>query len=160
MSEFLNNFLAYTKEFTPEMHEERVSKIADEVINELPPAARAVIVKKYEEIALQVKVDTYLIKKALYNVIINAWQSLDKADGKVEISISSDMNRNVITVKDNGKGMEESIKAKIFQPFYTGRKEGTGLGLAISYRIIKEIHGGDIIVESTAGKGTEVKILL
>ena len=68
--------------------------------------------------------------------------------------------RVLISVRDNGKGMSEEMKAKIFRPFFTGRKEGTGLGLAISYRIIKEIHKGDIEVNSEEGKGTEMVITL
>jgi signal transduction histidine kinase len=160
MSEFLNNFLAYTKDFTPEIREEQLSKIVDEVINELPPGAGPFIVKNYENSEQTVKVDIYLIKKALYNIIVNAWQVIDKADGKVEISFTQSAGRNCINIKDNGKGMTDAVKTKIFQPFYTGRKEGTGLGLAIAYRIIKEIHGGEIAVKSAAGMGTEFRITL
>jgi signal transduction histidine kinase len=160
MSEFLNNFLAYTKDFTPEIREEQLSKIVDEVINELPPGAGPFIVKNYENSEQTVKVDIYLIKKALYNIIVNAWQAIDKADGKVEISFTQSAGRNCINIKDNGKGMTDAVKTKIFQPFYTGRKEGTGLGLAIAYRIIKEIHGGEIAVKSAAGMGTEFRITL
>jgi signal transduction histidine kinase len=160
MSEFLNNFLAYTKEFTPEMHEATLSKIADDVYDEMPQAARQAVRKNYSEGAGPVKVDTYLVKKALYNIIMNAYQALDKPGGTVEVTIVKEGAGTAVIVKDNGRGIPPDKKEKIFQPFYTGRKEGTGLGLAISYRIIKEIHGGEITVESEQGKGTEVKIIL
>ncbi|MEB2783257.1 ATP-binding protein [Algoriphagus persicinus] len=66
-----------------------------------------------------------------------------------------------IKVKDNGKGIPKSIKEKIFQPFFTTKPtgQGTGLGLSISYDIVKA-HGGEILVESKEGEGTEFCIRL
>ncbi len=160
MSEFLNNFLAYTKEFTPDLQETHLSKIADDTIGELPEKARQAVKKSYGPSAGIIKADAYLMKKAFYNIIINAWQALDKPDGYVEVNILKDKGKNIVIIKDNGRGIPAGVKEKIFQPFFTGRKEGTGLGLAIAYRIIKEIHGGDITVESAEGQGTEIKIIL
>lgn len=64
-----------------------------------------------------------------------------------------------ISVSDNGPGIPDSIKEKIFQPFFTTKKgtEGTGLGLSLSYDIVKA-HGGTIKVESEQGKGTTLII--
>jgi signal transduction histidine kinase len=66
-----------------------------------------------------------------------------------------------ITVKDNGNGIPESVKEKIFQPFFTTKPtgQGTGLGLSLSYDIVKA-HGGDIKVNSKDGEGTEFIIQL
>lgn len=73
-----------------------------------------------------------------------------KLDGKIEIS-----------VKDNGGGIPEKIKEKIFQPFFTTKPtgQGTGLGLSLSYDIIKA-HGGEIKVETKDGEGSEFVIQL
>jgi len=62
-----------------------------------------------------------------------------------------------ISVKDNGNGIPENIKDKIFQPFFTTKPtgEGTGLGLSLSFDILTKGHGGELKVESEAGKGTE-----
>jgi two-component system NtrC family sensor kinase len=61
-----------------------------------------------------------------------------------------------IRVKDNGTGIPDSIKAKIFQPFFTTKPtgEGTGLGLSLAYDIVTKGHGGTMEVESTEGQGT------
>ena len=61
----------------------------------------------------------------------------------------------LITVSDNGGGIPDSIKEKIFQPFFTTKPtgSGTGLGLSLSYDIVKA-HGGEIKVESKEGEGT------
>ncbi|MVM35892.1 histidine kinase [Spirosoma sp. HMF4905] len=67
-----------------------------------------------------------------------------------------------IRVKDNGTGISDVVKAKIFQPFFTTKPtgEGTGLGLSLSYDIITKGHSGMLTVESTSGEGTEFSIQL
>jgi len=61
----------------------------------------------------------------------------------------------VITVKDNGMGIPDKVKEKIFQPFFTTKPtgQGTGLGLSLSYDIVKA-HGGELKVESKEGEGS------
>ncbi|MCK5492869.1 MAG: ATP-binding protein, partial [Candidatus Omnitrophica bacterium] len=58
-----------------------------------------------------------------------------------------------LRIKDSGRGIEEDVLDKIFEPFYSGNKGGTGLGLAISRKIIEE-HNGRIDAESKVGVGT------
>ena len=67
-----------------------------------------------------------------------------------------------IRIRDNGNGIPDAIKDKIFQPFYTTKPtgEGTGLGLSLSYDIITKGHGGELSVETSEGKGTTFIILL
>jgi signal transduction histidine kinase len=66
-----------------------------------------------------------------------------------------------ISVKDNGGGIPEQVRDKIFRPFFTTKPtgSGTGLGLSLSYDIIKA-HGGELKVESEEGKGSEFIIHL
>ena len=67
-----------------------------------------------------------------------------------------------IRVRDNGNGIPDSIKEKIFQPFFTTKPtgQGTGLGLSLAYDIITKAHGGELKVESEEGAGCELIILL
>mgnify|MGYP000367267878 CR=1 FL=1 len=67
-----------------------------------------------------------------------------------------------IRIRDNGTGIPESLKAKIFQPFFTTKPtgQGTGLGLSLAYDIVTKGHGGTLEVESVEGKGTEFVIRL
>ena len=76
--------------------------------------------------------------------------STKKMDGKVEIK-----------VKDNGNGIPQKVKDKIFQPFFTTKPtgQGTGLGLSLSYDIVKA-HGGDIKVDTKEGVFTEFVVRL
>ena len=71
------------------------------------------------------------------------------------------VNSLIIAVIDNGNGIPNNIKEKIFQPFFTTKPtgQGTGLGLSLSYDIVKA-HGGEIKVESNEKGGTEFSIQL
>jgi signal transduction histidine kinase len=62
-------------------------------------------------------------------------------------------------VDDNGSGISEEIRKKIFQPFFTTRTDGTGLGLAICLKNV-QYHGGTIDVESEVGRGTKFIVTL
>jgi signal transduction histidine kinase len=67
-----------------------------------------------------------------------------------------------IRVRDNGTGMPEAVRQKIFQPFFTTKPagEGTGLGLSLSRDIVTKGHGGTLTVVSRLGEGTEFLIIL
>jgi signal transduction histidine kinase len=160
MNEFLNNFLSYTKEYLPEKQKYNLKKILDEVVAECDENIKFCIRKNYNEEILKVEVDAFLIKKAVHNIILNAYQSIDKQEKLIEIDCFQEADRKVISIKDNGRGIDEDIKDKIFQPFWTNKKYGAGLGLAISYRIIKELHDGEIFIKSKKDEGSEFKIYL
>lgn len=83
------------------------------------------------------------------------------AELRVTIARSYDSQSIIISVTDNGKGIEKEILDKIFEPFFTTKAvgEGTGLGLSIIYGIIRE-HNGTISCESTPGTGTTFTVTL
>ena len=99
------------------------------------------------------------------NILDNAaFAVADKAKegkGEVDITISKDENFAYIEIQDNGKGMTNETKEKIFNPFFTTKPvgQGTGLGLSISYKVIKN-HKGTIDVQSELEKGTKFTIKL
>lgn len=105
------------------------------------------------------------VGRVLLNLINNAFYAVDKKAKKgieaynpeVLITTKSLKNSIEISVKDNGDGIPDSIKEKIFQPFFTTKPtgEGTGLGLSLSYDIITKGHGGTLTVNTKEGEGTE-----
>jgi two-component system NtrC family sensor kinase len=121
---------------------------------------RIKVVKHFENIP---KVQCYpsQLNQVFMNVLSNAAQAIDN-DGEIHISTRKLPNERVeVSIRDTGKGMNKATLEKIFDPFFTtkGLGSGTGLGLSISYGVIQK-HGGDILVSSEVGKGTEFKIIL
>ncbi len=103
-------------------------------------------------------IDPELIKQSLMNLVQNAIDAVDK-NGKVEINYFRKGNDLIIEVTDNGKGIPENVKNKIFDLYYTTKPEGTGLGLSIVQKIIAE-HNGTIEVFSEVNKFTKFKITI
>ncbi|MFC3120713.1 ATP-binding protein [Agaribacter flavus] len=96
------------------------------------------------------------ISQVFTNIFINAAQAIKSTEkfGRVRISTEVDRDDILVKVSDSGPGISESAKAKLFNPFFTTKKEGegTGLGLSISIGIVTE-HGGTIDVQSSEGQG-------
>jgi two-component system, NtrC family, sensor kinase len=101
------------------------------------------------------------LNQALLNIIVNAAQAIEGA-GKVTISASTGADSIEIRIHDTGKGIPESVRDKIFQSGYTSKPagQGTGLGLTLSKRIIVDLHGGELHVESRPGEGATFIIQL
>ena len=95
-----------------------------------------------------------LFEQLLMNLITNASQVLQTKDAKKEILITSNKINNTIIIKvaDSGPGVPAQMKDKIFDPFFTGRKDGLGIGLSICYRIVKD-HGGELTLEASEELG-------
>jgi two-component system sensor histidine kinase PilS (NtrC family) len=102
------------------------------------------------------------IRQVIWNMVSNAIQAMPEG-GKLKIETREVFNDTKeyleIRINDNGCGIEEKNQDKVFEPFYTTKKNGTGLGLAIVNRIV-ETHMGKIRIKSKPGKGTDCIVLL
>ena len=105
-----------------------------------------------------------LINNAFYAVNEKNKQNTEGVFYKPTVTVSTQQldNQIIIKVKDNGIGMPESVRAKVFQPFFTTKPtgQGTGLGLSLAYDIVTKGHGGTLEVISTEGVGSEFIISL
>jgi len=117
------------------------------------------VVELYEDIPM---IECYpgLLNQVFMNLLVNACQAVGPS-GKIEIRACIRSNRIIIEIIDNGCGMDDEVKAKVFDPFYTTKPvgSGTGLGLFTTYGIIQK-HGGEITVESTPGVGSRFALNL
>lgn len=108
------------------------------------------------------RIDANLIEQAIINFITNATYALKKkAATDPEIVLFSGItaeHKPYITVADNGCGIPDEIRDKLFIPFFSTKKQGNGIGLSISREIIK-LHRGTIIVQSEEGKGSAFTLL-
>lgn len=121
--------------------------------------AKAEIARDYAELP-PVVCNSQQIGQVFLNLIVNASQAIE-IRGTITLSTRVAGGFVVGEVRDNGSGMTSETIAKLFEPFFTtkGPEKGTGLGLSISRDIVKN-HGGDIEVESQAGKGTAFRVKL
>ncbi|HEX4485998.1 MAG TPA: HAMP domain-containing sensor histidine kinase [Terriglobales bacterium] len=104
--------------------------------------------------------DPKKLERALYNLVVNACESLGSNDGCVLIDIHGVANGVEIRVIDNGRGIPESIRTQLFDPFIScGKENGTGLGLTVVQKIVQD-HGGDVILERTSTSGSVFKLAL
>ncbi len=119
-----------------------------------------------------VMADAAQLEQVVLNLCINARDSLPAENGVIEIGIENITQRapdgvsgpaefTVITVRDNGRGIPESVRPHIFEPFFTTKQDGkgTGLGLSMAQDIIRE-HGGWIEFDSAEGQGSVFRIHL
>jgi len=159
------NMLAFSKQRSPETELTRIDQLVDDVA--------ALVQGQFEqaEIALILDVDQDLppipidpggIHQALLNLLNNALEACEPGKGAVTLSgaMSEDGEHFVLTVRDNGHGMDAQTLEHLFEPFYSTKGlRGTGLGLTVSRKIAEE-HGGRLEIESEPGAGTSIRIKL
>jgi signal transduction histidine kinase len=107
----------------------------------------------------EVRIDSSRLERALWNVATNSCQAMP-AGGTVRLSSEARSDRVVIAVEDEGGGIPEEIRHRVFEPFFSyGKSEGVGLGMATARKIAEE-HGGRIEIESRDRRGTIVRFVL
>ena len=107
----------------------------------------------------ELSVDKEKIKVALLNIIVNAIEAMEKGKGLLQLKTRKQDNKCIIEIRDNGKGMDEEVKQKLFEPYFTSKLKGNGLGLTNTQNIILN-HNGKISVFSKPGEGTLFLIAL
>ena len=104
--------------------------------------------------------DQRKLERALYNLLLNACEAAPAIDGQVEVAAGEVAGAITISVADNGPGIADSIRDRLFHPFVSyGKENGTGLGLAVVQKIVQD-HGGEILVERTIQGKTVFRIVL
>jgi signal transduction histidine kinase/CheY-like chemotaxis protein len=123
---------------------------------------RARLIRDYSEVPL-VEASESRIAQVFLNLLVNAAQAVDPnraSHNEIRLIVSSpDPAAVVIEIIDNGPGIPEELRARIFDPFVTTKGEGTGLGLFISREIVVAL-GGSIEVNSALGRGTRMRVVL
>ncbi len=103
--------------------------------------------------------DAEKIILALLNILTNAIEAIEHSNGRISIVVKNDNENVVIEITDNGSGISEEKLPRLFEPYYTSKRNGIGLGLASTLNII-QVHGGSIEINSEENKFTVFNILL
>ncbi len=96
--------------------------------------------------------DADQIKQVVLNLLLNAFQAIDH-NGLVLVRTRQELNRILVEIQDNGKGMSKEVQKHVFDLYYSTKPDGSGIGLAVSKKIM-DAHEGRISFESVEGKGT------
>ncbi len=160
--EYINKIVADLQDFarplTPNIEETDLKIIIGDLLkkNGLPENVKVDL--ELESNASKFMADSSYINRIMYNLVNNAVQAMPKG-GKLTIEAYKKVNDVVISVKDTGVGIPESIKGKLFTPMFTTKSKGQGFGLAVIKRMTEAL-GGTVTFESQEGKGTTFNIRL
>jgi PAS domain S-box-containing protein len=114
---------------------------------------RIELVISYPKQEIFALIDEEKLKLAFLNIIINAIEAMEENTGTLTITIYKEDEENFVEVTDNGSGISEENMQRLFEPYFTSKRNGMGLGLASTLNIIQS-HNAHIDVDSTVGKGT------
>ncbi len=159
----LDNMLRFSREIKPRREECLLNEVVDEICGEFRElfSGSNVRLEFIEHGRHSVYADKGLIRQALINILLNSVQAMPEG-GTIAVEIRHSEVRPEaaeILVRDNGPGMDNETRSKIFEPFFSTKDRGTGLGLSITSSIIAA-HEGSVEVRSSSGVGTEFVITL
>lgn len=162
----LKNLLNYTRPPKPKFAIVDINDILDKTLNfslnhpsaKLHNINSMDIRRDYDKDIPETKADPFQLQQIFMNLIYNAIEAMQEG-GTLSVSTSLNIARNyiIIIISDTGSGIDQSVKERIFQPFFTTKSKGTGLGLAVSKSLIEQ-HSGILTVENNSDKGTIFKI--
>ena len=161
LEEILNDFLRLARLPQPELQSGDISLLLNELLDFIEPETQQLeieLVRDFDKDLPAVSFDNGQMKQALLNIILNANQSMP-AGGQLAVKAYRTDGHISIDVTDTGEGIPHDRIVKLFDLFYSTKKDGTGLGLPIARRIVN-MHGGEIRVDSQENTGTTFSVLL
>ncbi len=167
INEIVKSLLSFSRFKKKEIRKVSLSKVIESSMHSIAlkvPSNITVVNEMDEDFVIET--DSQQLQQVLVNILFNAIEAIDKKKGEIFIRTYISGRHQLpsrelfnISVKDNGPGVNESFKEKLFQPFQTTKEEGTGLGLYTCYGLMKSL-GGNIKINSTKDKGTDVILSL
>lgn len=159
------NMLAFSKKRQPRREQVQLNKVVDDAVElagRLADERHVMLLCEPEESFPPIPLDSDGIHQAVLNILTNAIDAVEPNTGVVNVKTHYDPanNQALITIADNGPGIEQNRLESVFQPFQSDKGQGgTGLGLAVARKIVDE-HGGRITISSVPGEGTIFELCL
>ncbi|HLW36345.1 MAG TPA: ATP-binding protein [Chthoniobacterales bacterium] len=161
LDSIITQFLRAIRPTHPQLRPESLNSIVEEAVRFFAPEIkdRDIVVEQELRSDLPLlELDRDQMKQAFYNVIKNSFEAM-KARGILQIRTDMNDSHVIVRFSDSGGGITAENLSRVFEPYFTTKTSGTGLGLLIVRRIVRE-HGGELSIESSAGKGLTVTIRL
>lgn len=164
ISNIITELLNSSRQTEIEVHVASLQELLDEVLKDAADSLslkQVRLVKMEHPAPLMILTDRDKLKIAFMNVIVNAIEAMDETDTdrKLVLRITENSQYGVVEISDTGSGIPTESMGRLFEPYYTSKRNGMGLGLASTMNIIQS-HKGFIDVHSTEGKGTSFIIKL
>lgn len=162
LARVVDDFTAAVRPVRPNLRKETVNKLAMNLAELVGPqcAERGIeMTLDLDPEIPQVLIDPEQIQQALLNLLKNAIEAIDKPDGRLILRTATKSDHVLVEVEDNGVGISEEDRLRIFEPYHTTKFNGTGLGLMVVYRIVRA-HRGAVGLTSEVGSGTVFSIAL
>lgn len=162
INDLIKELLDFSKPGELNFQKKSLQSIIDKTISQ---ALDRIILKhvnlqlKYDSKAAFIMADENKLSIAFLNLLINAVEAMEEGTGKLVIEINYGNSIHLVSISDNGCGIPPENLSKLFEPYFTSKRNGVGLGLVSSLNIIKS-HKGSIEVQSKANVGTIFNILL
>jgi signal transduction histidine kinase len=159
-----SNMLAFSKDRTPRLEHAQLNTVAGEAVELAQSPAdvkHVMLLTDFDESMPAMPVDANGIHQVILNITNNAIDAVAKETGRVNVSTTfyPDDGHAIISIADNGPGIPEKDRDKIFEVFQSGKGHGgTGLGLAVAKKIIEEHHGSIDIVSGPDGTTFHIKL--
>ena len=163
--ELTMNMLAFSKQRRPEFEMIQLNPLLEEVVALIQPQAekrKVAVLCDFADDLPPLPLDGGGIHQAVLNLLSNALDAVEVETGVITVKTGFDAasDQTLITVADNGQGMSEATRARLFEPFHSTKGlRGTGLGLVVTQKIVRE-HGGTIRVDSVPDGGTTFTVEL
>ncbi len=161
LEEILNAFLQFARAGELHLEADQLNELVRSYVEFLAPqaAGQNVEIRTHLDSDLPlVSLDRSLMRQVLVNLCRNALEAMPDG-GSLDLLTRVRNGQAVLEVIDTGRGMDEAVRERMFQAFFSTRSGGSGLGLPTVHRII-EAHHGEIVCESEKGKGTRFSITL
>lgn len=159
LNNLVTNTLLFTRQVEPLRRAVDVKRFLERIFQLFRPLWEMAGVEVSTRVEREsTSIDPDLFERVILNLLLNSLEALrGRATPRIAIKIEGRGEETLWTLDDNGPGIPEEVKKKIFNPFFTTKSRGSGLGLSVCYRIVRA-HGGKIRVEERAGGGTSVLV--
>ena len=155
----VKSFLDFTRPVDVEMQRVDLVKLLREVTTLVRPEADRLKVNvelRPEADSAPIQGDRDLLIQAILNVVVNGVQAMDKG-GRLDIRTELASGYYLVNIRDQGGGIPQELREKIYNLYFTTKSQGSGIGLAMTFRVV-QLHGGTIDFASRSGEGTEFQL--
>jgi two-component system sensor histidine kinase HydH len=160
LNQTISGLLQFSRPREPQLDTIEVDQLFNKTVSMMAAdfKDKNIDLQRQKDTGIRIKADPDLLLQVLMNLLKNCVNAISSG-GTISLSCQEEEYSTLITISDNGCGMSEEVRQKMFDPFFTTIRSGTGLGLAVSHQIIEQ-HNGSFEVHTKPDNGTSISVRL